>query len=70
MIEDLTGALHEAERRLQAVQLAGDADALDDLLDDCLIYTGGPNGARYTRQDDLEIQRSHTQMLSRVERKT
>lgn len=66
-MEDLTSALREAERRLQVAQLVGDADALDDLLDDRLIYTGGPNGARYTKQDDLEIQRSHTQMLSKVE---
>lgn len=67
MTEDLTGALREAERRLQAAQLAGDADALDDLLDDRLIYTGGPDGARYTKQDDLEIQRSRKQRLSKVE---
>jgi hypothetical protein len=67
MTEDPTTALQEAERRLQAAQLAGDADALDDLLDDRLIYTGGPDGARYTKQDDLDIQRSRTQMLSKVE---
>ncbi|MEW9552620.1 nuclear transport factor 2 family protein [Nonomuraea sp. NPDC050783] len=65
--EDLTSALREAERRLQAAQLAGDADALDDLLDDRLIYTGGPDGARYSKQDDLEIQRSRRQKLSKVE---
>ncbi len=67
MSKDLTGALREAERRLQAAQLAGDADALDALLDDRLIYTGGPDGARYTKQDDLELQRSRTQRLSKVE---
>ncbi|MCT9932150.1 nuclear transport factor 2 family protein [Planotetraspora sp. A-T 1434] len=67
MTDDLTSALREAERRLQAAQLAGDADALDELLDDRLIYTGGPDGARYTKQDDLDIQRSRTQILSRVD---
>jgi hypothetical protein len=67
MTDDLTNALREAERRLQAAQLAGDADALDELLDDRLIHTGGPDGARYTKQDDLEIQRSRTQRLSKVE---
>ena len=45
---DLTSALRDAERRLQAAQLAGDADVLDGLLDDRLIYTGGPDGARYS----------------------
>ncbi|MFC9329594.1 nuclear transport factor 2 family protein [Kitasatospora sp. NPDC057015] len=67
MADDLTAALQEAERRLQAAQLAGDADVLDGLLDDRLIYTGGPDGTRYTKQDDLEIQRSRTQVLSTVE---
>jgi hypothetical protein len=67
MSEDLSEALRAAEHRLQTAQLAGDADALEDLLDDRLIYTGGPDGARYSKQDDLEIQRSHTQVLSKVE---
>lgn len=67
MTEDLANALLVAERRLQAAQLAGDADALDDLLDDRLIYTGGPNGARYSKQDDLALQRSGTQVLTRVD---
>lgn len=67
MTEDLTSSLREAERRLQAAQLAGDADTLDDLLDDRLIYTGGPDGARYTKQDDLGIQRSRRQRLSKLE---
>ena len=67
MSEDLTAALRAAERRLQTAQLAGDADALEDLLDDRLIYTGGPYGARYSKQDDLDIQRSGTQALSKVE---
>lgn len=67
MTEDLTAALRAAERRLQAAQLAGDAEALDALLDDRLIYTGGPDGARYSKQDDLAIQRARTQVLSRVD---
>ncbi len=67
MAVDLSAALRAAERRLQAAQLAGDAGALDALLDDRLIYTGGPDGARYTKRDDLEIQRAHKQVLSSVE---
>ena len=67
MSNDLTSALPDAERRLQAAQLAGNVDILDGLLDDRLIYTGGPDGARYSKQDDLEIQRSRIQRLSKVE---
>ena len=67
MSEDLTSALRAAERRLQAAQFAGDADVLDGLLDDRLIYTGRPDGARYSKQDDLDNHRSRTQRLSRVE---
>jgi hypothetical protein len=67
MTEDLEESLRAAEHRLQAAQLAGDADALDDLLDDRLLYTGGPDGARYSKSDDLSIQRSRRQRLTRVE---
>lgn len=37
----LTDELREAERRLQAAMLAGDVAALDQLLDDRAIFTGG-----------------------------
>ncbi|MFC6237988.1 nuclear transport factor 2 family protein [Longivirga aurantiaca] len=66
MTDDMAEALRGAERRLQAAQLAGDADALDDLLDDRLIYTGGPNGGRYSKSDDLELQRTRRQVLTKV----
>jgi hypothetical protein len=61
-----TSALLEAERRLQAAQLAADADTLDRLLDDRLVFTG-PDGRLYTKQDDLEIQRGGRQRLTRVD---
>lgn len=64
--EELIDALREAERRLQAAQLAADADALDLLLDDRLVFTG-PDGVLYSKQDDLEIQRTGRQALTRVE---
>ncbi|MBO2454673.1 nuclear transport factor 2 family protein [Actinomadura barringtoniae] len=57
--------LRAAERRLQAAQLAADADALDELLDDRLIFTF--DGSTYGKQDDLELQRSGAQSLSRLE---
>ncbi|MFH8387347.1 nuclear transport factor 2 family protein [Kitasatospora sp. NPDC018058] len=55
-----------AERRLQAAQLAADADALDALLNDRLVFTG-PDGALYGKNDDLEIQKSGRQHLARVD---
>ncbi len=54
--------LRSAERRLQAAQLASDVPALDDLLDDRLVFTG-PDGALYTKQDDLRVHRTRTQVI-------
>jgi hypothetical protein len=62
----LTDKLHEAERRLQAAQLAGDITTLDQLLDDRLIFTFGPDGKCYTKQDDLQLHRSRQQILTKV----
>ncbi|RAG86413.1 nuclear transport factor 2 family protein [Streptacidiphilus pinicola] len=61
-----TEELRSAERRLQAAQLAGDADALELLLDDRLVFTG-PDGQLYGKKEDLEIQRSGQQRLGRVD---
>ncbi|WP_091562616.1 nuclear transport factor 2 family protein [Micromonospora pattaloongensis] len=58
-------SLAAADRRLQAAQLAADADVLDQLLDDRLVFTG-PDGAWYSKQDDLELQRSGQQVLTEV----
>lgn len=60
MMEDL----RDAERRLQAAQLAGDVEALDRLLDDRLIFTFGANVA--TKADDLELHRTRTQVMTKV----
>ncbi|HSL07742.1 MAG TPA: nuclear transport factor 2 family protein [Pseudonocardiaceae bacterium] len=62
----LTDKLREAERRLQAAQLAGDITTLDQLLDDRLIFTFGPDGKCYTKQDDLQLHRSRQQILTKV----
>ena len=43
-----------AERRLQAAQLASDVVALDALLDERLVFTG-PDGALYSKKDDLAL---------------
>jgi ketosteroid isomerase-like protein len=55
--------LREAERQLQAAQLAGDVDALDRLLDDRLVAIG-PDGARYSKHDDLTAHRSRSSVVS------
>ncbi|MGH3615094.1 MAG: nuclear transport factor 2 family protein [Pseudonocardia sp.] len=60
-----TDELREAERRLQAAQLAGDVAALDQLLDDRLIFTYGPDGECFTKQDDLQAHRSRQQVLTK-----
>lgn len=63
--ENMADTLRAAERRLQAAQLAADADALDELLDDRLVFTG-PGGTLYTKDDDLALQRSGGQRLTDV----
>ena len=64
-VDEATETLRAAERRLQAAQLAADADTLDELLDDRLVFTG-PGGALYTKADDLALQRSGQQRLTEV----
>ncbi len=60
-------SLLDADRRLQAAQLTGDVDALDELLDDRLVFTGGPDGGVYSKADDLTGHRSRIQVMSRVQ---
>jgi ketosteroid isomerase-like protein len=57
--------LKAADRRLQAAQRAADADALDRLIDDRLVFTG-PDGRLYSKQDDLELQRTGQQQLTEL----
>jgi ketosteroid isomerase-like protein len=54
-----------AERQLQAAQLAGDVAALDRLLDDRLVAIG-PDGSRYTKDDDLAGHRSGSSVISEL----
>jgi hypothetical protein len=59
-------ALRDADRRLQRAQLASDAQALDHLIDDRLVFTG-PDGGQYSKQDDLHAHRSGQQSMTRVD---
>lgn len=63
---DFEDSLATAERRLQAAQLAADADVLDELIDDRLVFTG-PGGQLFTKADDLALQRSGQQRLTQVD---
>jgi hypothetical protein len=58
--------LLDAERRLQAAQLAGDAGALDALLDDRLVAVG-PDGARFDKAADLAAHRSGALRVTRMD---
>jgi hypothetical protein len=62
----LLDELRRAERRLQAAQLAGDTTALAQLLDDRVLFTFGPTGRCYTKQDDLHLHRTRQQVLTKV----
>ena len=57
------GDLLRAERALQAAQRAGDVAALDRLLHDDLVAIG-PDGSRYTRDDDLNAYRSGSSVIT------
>ncbi len=58
-----TDHLLRSERALQTAQRAGDVAALDRLLDDRLVAIG-PDGARYTKADDLAGHRSGTSVIT------
>lgn len=61
---DAEAELREAERCLQAAQLESDVAALDRLLDDRLIFTLGPDGRCYSKEDDLRNHRTGRQVLT------
>ncbi|MFI0446702.1 nuclear transport factor 2 family protein [Actinomadura sp. 6N118] len=65
-IIDHTESLRAAERRLQAAQLNSDIDALTELIDDSVRFTG-PDGNLYSKQDDLRLHETGHQVLTRVE---
>ncbi len=66
MDDDRLASLTEAERRLQAAQLASDVASLTELIDKDAVFTG-PDGNLYSRDDDVRVHASGHQKLSRVE---
>ncbi|MBB5161168.1 nuclear transport factor 2 family protein [Mycobacterium sp. AZCC_0083] len=66
MDADRVESLEQAERRLQAAQLASDVTALGELLDEDAIFTG-PDGNLYTREDDLRVHGTGHQVMTRVD---
>lgn len=64
--DDATADLRDAERRLQVAQLTGDVDALDRLLDDRLVFTFGPDGRLYSKNDYLDSHRTRRQTMSKL----
>ena len=64
--ESLDDSLRASEDALRRAQLAGDAAALDRLVDDALVFTG-PDGALYGKQDDLAAHREGWVRITRLE---
>lgn len=64
--DSLDDDLHAAEAALRQAQLINDAEALDRLLDNALVFTG-PDGALYGKADDLHAHRQRWLRLTRLE---
>ncbi|MCJ2186520.1 nuclear transport factor 2 family protein [Novosphingobium beihaiensis] len=61
-----TGDVMNCEERLRAAMIAGDVEALDDLIDDDLVFTG-PMGNVMTKAEDLEAHRSGAFRIQRLD---
>jgi ketosteroid isomerase-like protein len=59
-------SLRECELALRRAQLAGDADALDRLVDEALVFTG-PDGLLYSKGDDLDAHRNAWVRITRLD---
>ena len=59
-------SLLTCEAALRRAQLASDVAELDRLLDDELVFTG-PDGALYSKADDLDAHRNGTVRITRLE---
>jgi hypothetical protein len=63
---DADESLLASEAALRRAQLAGDVAELDRLVDDDLAFTG-PDGAVYSKADDLEAHRAGWVRIQRLE---
>ena len=59
-------SLHACEAALRQAQLASDVGELDRLVDDALVFIG-PNGAVYSKNDDLDAHRRGLIRITRLE---
>jgi hypothetical protein len=58
--------VQSAEVALRRAQLTGDVVALDALLDEALVFTG-PDGAIYSKHDDLNAHRTGVVRITQLE---
>ena len=58
--------LRAVETALRQAQLTGDVTVLEQLIDDELVFTG-PDGAIYSKRDDLDAHRDGTIRITRLE---
>jgi ketosteroid isomerase-like protein len=58
--------IEQLEQRLRQAMLASDVHALDALVDDRLLFVG-PDGALYSKAQDLELHRSGVQRIHRLD---
>lgn len=59
-------AVRVAEARLRVAMLTSDVEELDALIHDDLLFVG-PDGAVYSKAEDLDLHRSGAERLSRVD---
>lgn len=59
-------ALATCEAALRRAQLTGDVAVLDQLVDDALVFTG-PDGALYSKSDDLDAHRNAWVRITRLD---
>jgi hypothetical protein len=58
--------IQQYEERLRVAMLQSDVAALDELIDDDLLFVG-PGGGIHTKEDDLQLHRSGAQRMSQAD---
>ena len=65
-MDTAAAAIAQFEAALRTAMLANDVEALDELLDDDLVFTA-PNGQILSKEDDLSAHRAKLLRLDRLE---